>query len=73
MYIGVCLHACLCEGVGFPKSGVTHSCELLCGCWQLNAGSLQDQSFFLSTEPFICLGCLIPDNSIKLNFKIYFK
>jgi hypothetical protein len=26
-----CLHSCLCEGVGSPKTVVTDSCELPCG------------------------------------------
>lgn len=25
------LHVCLCEGVGSPGTGVTDSCEVLCG------------------------------------------
>ena len=37
------------EGVRFPGTGVTGSCELPCGCWELNQGLLQ--KMLLSTEP----------------------
>jgi hypothetical protein len=30
---------------------VTDSCELLCGCWELNLGPLEVQSVLLTTEP----------------------
>ena len=26
------------------------SCELLCGCWELNSGPLEEQSVFLTAE-----------------------
>ena len=29
------------------------SCELPCGCWELNSGPLEEQSEFLTTEPFL--------------------
>ena len=31
--------------------GVTDSCELPCGCWELNPGPLEKQSMLRSTEP----------------------
>ena len=34
---------CLCEGVGSAGTGVTDSCELPCGCWELNPGPLEEQ------------------------------
>jgi len=34
-----------------PGTGVTDSCELPCGCWELNSGPLQEQLVFLTTEP----------------------
>jgi hypothetical protein len=40
MYIH--LHACLCEGVRFLRPGIINSCELLCGCWELNSGFLKE-------------------------------
>ena len=27
------------------------SCDLLCGCWELNLGPLEEQQAFLTTEP----------------------
>ena len=45
----VCM-SCVClafeearRGVRSPGTGITDSCELPCGCWQLNAGPLQEQ------------------------------
>ena len=34
------LHVCLCEGVRSSGTGTTDSCELPCGCWDLNLGPL---------------------------------
>ncbi|CAO2613549.1 hypothetical protein LEMLEM_LOCUS16128 [Lemmus lemmus] len=31
--------------------GVTDSCELPCGCWELNPGPREEQSVLLTTEP----------------------
>jgi hypothetical protein len=31
--------------------GITDSCELPCGCWELNSGPLEEQSVLLTTEP----------------------
>ena len=31
--------------------GVTDSCELPCGCWELNPGPLVEQPVLLNTEP----------------------
>ena len=47
------LYVCLCtmgmqypqkpeEGIRFPGTGITEGCELLCGCWGLNLGSLEE-------------------------------
>ena len=44
--------ACMCEGVKSPKTGVTDCCELPCGCWEVNWDPLEEQSVFLTTEPF---------------------
>jgi hypothetical protein len=46
-----CLHVYLCEGVRSPVTGVTDSCELPCGCWELSLGPLEDQPVPLTTEP----------------------
>jgi hypothetical protein len=37
------LHVCLNEGVGSPGIGVTGSCEVPCGCRELNQGPLKLQ------------------------------
>ena len=31
--------------------GITDSCELPCGCWELNLGPLEKQSLLLIDEP----------------------
>ena len=33
------------------KDPIIDSCELPCGCWELNSGPLEKQPVFLSTEP----------------------
>ena len=35
------------EGVRTPGTGGTDGCELLCGCWEWNPGSLQEQQVIL--------------------------
>jgi hypothetical protein len=42
---------CLCEGVRFPSTGVTDSCESPCGCWELNPDPLEEQPLLLTAEP----------------------
>jgi hypothetical protein len=37
--------------VRFPATGVTDSCELPCGFWELNLGPLEEQSVLLTAEP----------------------
>ena len=44
-----CLHVC--KGVRFPGTGVSDSCVLPRGCWQLNLSPLEEQSVLLTTEP----------------------
>lgn len=45
-----CLHICLCEGVRFPKTGVTGRCDLPCECWKLNPSPLEKQPVLLTTQ-----------------------
>ena len=45
------LHICLCEGVDYPGTAVTDSCQLPCGCQELSAGPLQEQSVLLTAAP----------------------
>jgi hypothetical protein len=46
--IGV-LPACMLDPL---ELGVTDRCELLCGCWELNLGPLEEQPELL-TEPYL--------------------
>ena len=46
----LCLHVCLRKGVRYAGTGVIDSCELPCGCWELNPGPLEEQSLLLTTE-----------------------
>ena len=39
------------ESVRCPGTGVTDSCELPCGCWELNSGPLEEQPVLLTAEP----------------------
>jgi hypothetical protein len=45
------LHIYLCEGIRLPETGVTDSCELPCGCWELYLGPLEEQPVLLTAEP----------------------
>jgi len=62
MCIGV-LPACV--SVRFPRTGGIGSCELPCGCWELNQGPLVEQPVLLTTEPSVqsqplqCLFCFV--------------
>ena len=38
-----------CEDIRSPGTEVTDSCELPCGCWELNLGPLQGQLVILTT------------------------
>ena len=44
-----CLCACMCVCVRVSDTGVTDTCELSCGCWELNLGPLEEQSEELLT------------------------
>lgn len=39
------------EGIGSPGTGVSDSCQRLCGGWALNLGLLRDQLVLITTEP----------------------
>ena len=49
--LAFCLHVYLCEGFGSSGMGVTDSCELPYGCWELNPGPLEEQPVLLTNEP----------------------
>ena len=51
-----------------PRNGVTDSCELPCGCWELNSGLLEEQlaaepslqSFIsLLSNDLVCMACVL--------------
>jgi hypothetical protein len=48
------------KGAGSPKTGVTESCELPGGCWELNPGPLETQPVLLTIGPF-----LLPDHMLS--------
>ena len=66
---------CLCEGVESPGTGVTESCELPCGCWDLNPGPLEEQPVFLSAEsslqPKVIVLDLFPGKSCRVMENTY--
>jgi hypothetical protein len=39
------------EGIIGSYYSISGGCEPPCGCWELNSGSLEEQSVFLTTEP----------------------
>lgn len=43
------------EGVGSPGNGVPDGLGTLCGCWEMNLGSLQEQKFLLTAKSFCSL------------------
>ena len=52
----------LCEGARSPGIIVTDSCELPCGCWELNPGPLEEQTERLTSVP-----SFQPSNTLKLS------
>jgi hypothetical protein len=42
---------CLPEAIRSLGAGVTDSCELPCGCWELSSVPLGEQPVFLTAEP----------------------
>jgi hypothetical protein len=62
--------SCLClvptevrEGVGFPRTGVTDICELLCVFWDPNVGPLQEHQMLLTTVHSLQLSVVFFKNS----------
>lgn len=41
------------EGIGFPGTGVTNGCKLLCGCWDSTLDALEKRPELLPAEPFL--------------------
>jgi E3 ubiquitin-protein ligase NEDD4 len=38
------------EGAGSPGNGVTDSCELPCGCWELIMGPMEERPVLLTDD-----------------------
>ena len=60
------------EGTGFPGTGVTNSYELLCGCWELNLGPLEEPLVLLTTEPSLQPHCILFMAPFWLYFHYFF-
>ena len=45
-----CLYACLCGSSRSPGTGVIDSCEVPCGCWELNPDPLEEQPVLQNLE-----------------------
>ncbi|EDL90885.1 rCG38758 [Rattus norvegicus] len=41
------------ESIGSPRTGDIDHCELKCGSWKLNVGSLEKKPVLLTSEPLI--------------------
>jgi hypothetical protein len=50
-YFVYILHACLCEGVGSPGTGIRDSYKLPHEYWVLNQAPLKEQPVLLISEP----------------------
>lgn len=70
----LCLLVCLCTtcllclwrtDIRLPGTRVTGSCEPLYGCWELNLGSLKEQSLLI-TEPFQQLPCVFSPTIVAI-------
>jgi hypothetical protein len=44
-----------------PEDPIIGGCELLCDCWKLNSGPLEEQSVLLTTKP-----CYQPGRNLKV-------
>lgn len=53
------------EGVGFYGAEVTDSCELSCGYWKLNLGSLGEHPVSLTAKPFLGIPFLVSRMFLK--------
>jgi hypothetical protein len=67
------LHWCfsyICEGVRCPGTGVTDSCELPCGCWELNPGPLEDHLVLLVAKPSLQPKNFLMQESVTCNISL---
>jgi hypothetical protein len=54
MYVDVlsaCASICAPEDIRFHETTVMDGCEPSCDCWELNSGTLEEQSVLLTAEP----------------------
>lgn len=47
------------EGIRSLGTGVLFGVELLCGCWELDPGSLQEELVYLIIVPFLQPSCVL--------------
>ncbi|MGE9804779.1 hypothetical protein ACQP3L_29790, partial [Escherichia coli] len=52
-FLFVLVLACMYVCVRVSDLGVTDSCELSCGCWELNPSPLEELQVLLTTEPSV--------------------
>jgi hypothetical protein len=60
----------LCEGVGSPGNGVTDSCELPCGCWEMNLSPMDEQLMLLTAGPSVSPTTLFLRQSLSLKLEL---
>jgi hypothetical protein len=61
-----CMYAC----VKVSDPGVTDSCELPCGCWELNRGPPEEQSVLPTAEPPLHPADAVFYNGVSLDISI---
>ena len=59
------------EGLRFSKTGVADSCELPCGCWELNPGPLQEQQVLFPGAIFLGPSLKLLTNQIHFKGETY--
>ena len=50
IYLSLFFYVHWCEGVRSPGTGFSDSCELSCGCWELNLRPLEELLVLLTVE-----------------------
>ena len=48
---------------------ITDGCEPPCGCWELNSGSLEEQSVLLTPEPSLQLTTISKDRILSTSIQ----
>lgn len=61
-----CQHVCLCTGgLQIPRTEVTDTCEVPCGCLESNLGPLEEQTMLLAAEPSLHSS---PNSNLRFTF-----